>query len=81
MATQTYLEFEKPLADLERKIQELQELSGDTMDLKAEIAKLERKAEKVQDPPPPPLDPKKPMPSSSNCWCPATSTARLPWTT
>ncbi len=49
MATQTYLEFEKPLADLERKIQELQELSGDTMDLKAEIAKLERKAEKVQE--------------------------------
>ena len=49
MATQTYLEFEKPLADLERKILELQELSGDTMDLKAEIAKLEKKAVKVQE--------------------------------
>lgn len=49
MATQIYLEFEKPLADLERKIQELHELSGDTLDLKAEIAKLEKKADKVQE--------------------------------
>ena len=48
MATQYYLDFEKPLADLERKIEELHELSGDTLDLKAEIAKLEKKAEKVQ---------------------------------
>ena len=49
MATQYYLDFEKPLADLERKIEELHELSGDTLDLKAEIAKLEKKAEKVQE--------------------------------
>ncbi|GAB7026447.1 acetyl-CoA carboxylase carboxyltransferase subunit alpha [Geotalea toluenoxydans] len=48
MATQTYLEFEKPLADLERKIQELHELSNDTLDLKTEISKLEKKAEQVQ---------------------------------
>lgn len=49
MATQYYLEFEKPLADLERKIEELHELSSDTLDLNAEIAKLEKKAEKVQE--------------------------------
>ncbi|WP_243371733.1 acetyl-CoA carboxylase carboxyltransferase subunit alpha [Geotalea sp. SG265] len=48
MATQTYLEFEKPLAELERKIQELHELSGDTLDLKTEIGKLEKKAEQIQ---------------------------------
>lgn len=48
MATPTYLEFEKPLAELERKIQELHELSGDTLDLKTEIGKLEKKAEQIQ---------------------------------
>ena len=49
MANQYYLEFEKPVADLERKIEELQEMSSDTVDLKAEIAKLEKKAEKVRE--------------------------------
>jgi acetyl-CoA carboxylase carboxyl transferase subunit alpha len=49
MANQYYLEFEKPVADLERKIVELQEMSSDTVDLKAEIAKLEKKAEKVRE--------------------------------
>jgi acetyl-CoA carboxylase carboxyl transferase subunit alpha len=48
MATQTYLEFEKPLAELERKIQELHELSGETLDLEKEIGKLEKKAEQIQ---------------------------------
>jgi acetyl-CoA carboxylase carboxyl transferase subunit alpha len=49
MATQVYLEFEKPLADLERKIQELHELSSDTLDLKAEITKLEKKSAQIQE--------------------------------
>jgi len=49
MATQFYMEFEKPLAELEKKIQELQALSSDTMDLKAEISKLEKRAEKMRE--------------------------------
>ncbi len=49
MATQYYMEFEKPLADLEKKIEELYALSSDTMDLKAEIGKLEKRAEKMRE--------------------------------
>lgn len=49
MATQYYMDFEKPLAELEKKIQELLELSSDTMDLKSEAAKLEKKAEKMRE--------------------------------
>jgi acetyl-CoA carboxylase carboxyl transferase subunit alpha len=49
MATQYYMEFEKPLAELEKKIQELHALSSDTMDLKAEIGKLEKRAEKMRE--------------------------------
>jgi acetyl-CoA carboxylase carboxyl transferase subunit alpha len=49
MASQYYMEFEKPLADLEVKIQELREMSSDTMDLKAEIGKLEKRAEKMRE--------------------------------
>src|SRR6266542_713039 len=49
MASQFYMEFEKPLAELEKKIEELQELSSDTMDLKVEIGKLEKKAEKMRE--------------------------------
>ncbi|HEY6874084.1 MAG TPA: acetyl-CoA carboxylase carboxyltransferase subunit alpha [Geobacteraceae bacterium] len=49
MATQYYMEFEKPLAELEKKIQELHDMSSDTMDLKAEIGKLEKKAEKMRE--------------------------------
>jgi acetyl-CoA carboxylase carboxyl transferase subunit alpha len=49
MASQYYMEFEKPLADLEVKIQELRDMSSDTMDLKAEIGKLEKRAEKMRE--------------------------------
>jgi acetyl-CoA carboxylase carboxyl transferase subunit alpha len=49
MATQYYLEFEKPLVELEQKIQELMEFSTETMDLKAEVAKLEKKAEQMRE--------------------------------
>jgi len=47
MAAKTYMEFEKPLMDLEQKIEELGELSGD-MDISAEIAKLVKKADKMR---------------------------------
>ena len=49
MATQIYMEFEKPLAELEKKIQELHTMSTDTMDLKAEISKLEKRADKMRE--------------------------------
>lgn len=49
MATQYYMEFEKPLAELEKKIQELHAMSTDTMDLKAEIGKLEKRAERMRE--------------------------------
>ena len=49
MATQTYyLEFEKPLVELEKKIVELREMSGDSLDLATEIAKLEKKSDKLR---------------------------------
>ncbi|HBA86908.1 MAG TPA: acetyl-CoA carboxylase carboxyl transferase subunit alpha [Geobacter sp.] len=46
---QSYLEFEKPLAELDKKIQELLAFSTDGVDLKAEVAKLEQKAEKMRE--------------------------------
>jgi len=49
MATQFYMEFEKPLAELEKKIQELHIMSTDTMDLKTEISKLEKRADKMRE--------------------------------
>ncbi len=48
MSQQFYLEFEKPLAELERKVQELTALSSDNVDLSTEIAKLEKKIETVR---------------------------------
>ena len=43
------LDFERPLLDLEQKIEELRQMSGtSSMNLDAEIKKLERKAEKLQ---------------------------------
>jgi acetyl-CoA carboxylase carboxyl transferase subunit alpha len=45
---QIYLDFEKPIAELEDKIRELRELSSDTLDLKADIERLEKKAERVR---------------------------------
>ena len=44
----TVLEFERPIVDLERKIGELRELSGEAIDFDDEIARLERKARKLQ---------------------------------
>jgi acetyl-CoA carboxylase carboxyl transferase subunit alpha len=45
MAGQYFMEFEKPLVELEKKIQELAELSATGLDLSSEIAKLEKRAE------------------------------------
>jgi acetyl-CoA carboxylase carboxyl transferase subunit alpha len=42
------LEFERPIIDLERKIQELRGLSTPTVDFSAEIRRLEQKARKLQ---------------------------------
>lgn len=49
MAKHYYLEFEKPIVELENKIQELTAFSSDTVDLKTEVAKLEKKAEKMRE--------------------------------
>jgi acetyl-CoA carboxylase carboxyl transferase subunit alpha len=49
MAMHYYLEFEKPIVELESKIQELLEFSSDTVDLKTEVAKLEKKVEKMRE--------------------------------
>jgi acetyl-CoA carboxylase carboxyl transferase subunit alpha len=45
------LEFERPIIDLERKIDELRQLSGSsgTIDFADEISRLERKARKLQE--------------------------------
>ncbi len=48
-ATSYALEFERPLLELEKKIQELKRLSSkDKADFSSEIAKLEKKARKLQ---------------------------------
>ncbi|MBP1729214.1 MAG: acetyl-CoA carboxylase carboxyltransferase subunit alpha, partial [Deltaproteobacteria bacterium] len=47
MANQYYMEFEKPLMELEKKIAELAVLS-ESMDLAAEITKLEKRADKMR---------------------------------
>jgi acetyl-CoA carboxylase carboxyl transferase subunit alpha len=46
--SQNYLDFEKPLAELEKKIQELSDFSSGGVDLKGEVAKLEAKAEQMR---------------------------------
>ncbi|SHI52051.1 acetyl-CoA carboxylase carboxyltransferase subunit alpha [Malonomonas rubra DSM 5091] len=45
---QQYLDFEKPIADLETKIGELREFSTDSVDFSGDIKKLEKKAEKLK---------------------------------
>ncbi|HEY3359606.1 MAG TPA: acetyl-CoA carboxylase carboxyltransferase subunit alpha [Polyangia bacterium] len=45
----TVLEFERPIIDLERKITELRKLAAETPDFDGEIARLERKARKLQE--------------------------------
>jgi len=45
---QTYLDFEKPISDLESKIEELRHLSGDDdINIADEVAKLQAKADKT----------------------------------
>jgi acetyl-CoA carboxylase carboxyl transferase subunit alpha len=48
MGNQYYMEFEKPLMELEKKIEELAVLS-ESVDLSAEIAKLEKRANKMRE--------------------------------
>lgn len=43
-----YLEFEKPLAELEVKIGELRDFSTDNVDFSSDIKKLEKKSEKLK---------------------------------
>ncbi len=43
-----YLDFEKPIAELETKIGELREYSTDNVDFSSEISKLEKKADKLK---------------------------------
>ena len=46
---QFFLDFEKPLVELEQKIRELREFSTDKVDFSSEIKKLEKKAEKLRE--------------------------------
>ena len=48
MSTHYYLEFEKPVVELEQKVQELLQFSSGNADLKSEVAKLEKKIEKMR---------------------------------
>ena len=43
-----FLDFEKPLAELESKIGELREFSTDNVDFSSDIKKLEKKSEKLK---------------------------------
>ena len=49
MASQYQLEFEKPVIELEQKIQELADIAGDNVELKTEVAKLEKKVDKMRE--------------------------------
>lgn len=44
-----YLDFEKPLVDLNKKIYELREYSTESVDFSSELKKLEAKAEKLRE--------------------------------
>ena len=46
---QFFLDFEKPLIELEQKIRELRDFSTDSVDFSNDIKKLEKKAEKLRD--------------------------------
>lgn len=48
MANQSYLEFEKPIAELEKKIEELGRLALDGLDIGADISKLESRVEEMR---------------------------------
>ena len=49
MASQFYLEFEKPIVELEKKIDELNLLSNSGLDLKADVAALESRVEEMRE--------------------------------
>ncbi len=50
MAAGGYLDFEKPILELEKKIKEMKEFaSGEEIELSSEIVSLERKLQKLQD--------------------------------
>jgi acetyl-CoA carboxylase carboxyl transferase subunit alpha len=46
---QYFLDFEKPLVELEQKIRELKEFSTEKVDFSGEVKKLEKKAEKLRE--------------------------------
>jgi acetyl-CoA carboxylase carboxyl transferase subunit alpha len=46
---QYFLDFEKPLVELEQKIRELRDYSTDSVDFSNEIKKLEKKADKLRE--------------------------------
>ena len=48
MATQFYLEFEKPIVELEKKIEELNALAADGLDIGADVATLEGRVEEMR---------------------------------
>ncbi|CAG0986858.1 acetyl-CoA carboxylase carboxyl transferase subunit alpha [Geobacteraceae bacterium] len=49
MASQYHLEFEKPVVELEKKIQELADIASDNAELKTEVGKLEKKVDKMRE--------------------------------
>jgi acetyl-CoA carboxylase carboxyl transferase subunit alpha len=46
---QFYLDFEKPLVELDQKIRELRDYSTDSVDFSSDIRKLEKKSDKLRD--------------------------------
>jgi len=46
---QFFLDFEKPLAELDQKIRELRDYSTDSVDFSSDIKKLEKKSDKLRD--------------------------------
>ena len=48
MATQFYLEFEKPIVELEKKIEELNALAGDGLNIGADVTALEGRVEEMR---------------------------------
>lgn len=48
LSERVVLEFERPILDLEKKIQELRDLSTDSVDFSSEIRRLEQKAKKLR---------------------------------
>ena len=49
MASQFYLEFEKPIVELEKKIDELNSLARDGLDIGTDVAKLESHVEQMRE--------------------------------